>query len=170
MTKKVILPIVAIAINLFYFPVLAYAAAPTLAVPPGLSLAEIKMTGTEFVMLQNNTGATINDLSQYWLQGFNNTDPSSRGVNSSIQQLPFGALLSGQTVLLSDGGATCGAAITDNLAVSLTDGSGYLQVIKSSVVGGLLTQTVGDAVSWSSGANSTPGMIANVPSNTSAPR
>ncbi len=165
--------IVAAAINLLYLPVIVLAAsppAPTLATPPGLSLAEIKMTGSEFVMLQNNTGSTITNLSEYLVYGFNNVNPLAPGVNISIQQLPLGSLLSGQTVLLSDGGATCGAAITDGLSISLTDSTGYLQVVKSSFVGGVLTQTSGDAVSWSSGPNSTPGMIATVPSNTLAPR
>lgn len=171
MIKKVILLIAATTINLLYLPVIVLAVtAPTLATPPGLSLAEIKMTGSELVMLQNNTGSTITNLSEYSIYGFNNVNPLASGVNISVQQLPAGSLLAGQTVLLSDGGATCGAAITDSLSISLTDSTGYLQVVKSSFVGGVLTQTSGDAVSWSSGANSTPGMIASVPSNTAVPR
>ncbi len=153
------------------FPVLASAVdAPILATPPGLSLAELKITGSEFVMLQNNTGAKIDDLSSYWLYSFNKTNPLTAGVTSSSQQLPSGSLDNGQTVFLSaDGGATCGAAITDDLSVSLTDSGGYLEVVKTELVGGLLTQTAGDAVSWSSGTNTASGMISNVPSNTSAP-
>lgn len=172
MVKKAVLPLLAtfgFVLNIYSQSVFA-AAAPTLATPPGLSLAEIKMTGTEFVMLQNNTGVTISDLSQYWLRSFNNVNPGAGGVTSASQQLPAGSLLSGQTILLSDGGLTCGAAITDSISVGLTDGSGYLQVEKNSVSNGVLTITIGDAVSWSSGANATPGMIANVPSNASATR
>src|SRR3990167_6152666 len=121
-------------------PIAAHAVtAPTMAMPTGFSLAEIKMTGSEFIMLINNSGATISDLSQYWIQSFNNVNPGAPGVTSSIQQLPTGNLLAGQTILLSEGGSTCGAAITDNLTVSLSDSSGYLQVIQNSVIGGVLS-------------------------------
>ena len=145
------------------------ATAPTLATPGGLSLAEIKITGNEFVMLQNNSGAAIPDLSKYWLYVFNNLNPLAVGVSSSTQQLPAGNLAPGQTVLLSGGGATCGAAITAKLALSLNDSGGFLEVVQTSLSSGVLIQTAGDAVSWSSGANPATGMIANVPSNSSAP-
>lgn len=143
--------------------------APPLAVPSGLALAEIKMTGSEFVMLLNNSGAAIGDLSQFWLQSFNNVNPGAAGVSSSLQQLPSGSLQPGQTVLLGEGGSTCGASVTDSLGLSLGDSSGYLQVIQNTMVGGVLTQVAHDAVSWSSSANATPGMIASVPSNSSDP-
>lgn len=143
---------------------------PAAVVPPGLSLAEIKITGNEFVMLQNSTGASIPDLSKYWLYVFNNVNPLSVGVSSSSQQLPAGSLQSGQTVLLSaNGGSTCGAAITGKLNLSLNDSGGFLEVVQTDFSGGSLTQTAGDSLSWSSGANSTAGMIGNVPSNTTAP-
>ncbi len=162
--------IAAVAVSMLYLPTVAFAvAAPALATPTGLSLAEIKMTGTEFIMLQNNTGNTITNLTDYSLYGFNNVNPLAPGVNISVQQLPTGNLLPGQTVLLSDGGATCGAAITADLSIGLTDGSGFVQVVKSSFANGQVVQASGDSVSWSSGANSSPGMIANVPSNTLSP-
>ncbi|MBI2588947.1 lamin tail domain-containing protein [Candidatus Saccharibacteria bacterium] len=143
---------------------------PVLAVPSGLALAEIKVTGNEFVMLENNTGTTISDLSKYWLYNFNNVNPLAASVSSSSQQLPAGSLASGQTVLLSaNGGSTCGAAVTAKLALSLTDSGGFLEVVQTSLSGGLLVQVAGDAVSWSSGLNSAAGMITNVPSNSSAP-
>ena len=143
---------------------------PELAVPSGLSLAEIKITGTEFLMLQNNTGSTISDLSKYWLYIFNNVNPLASGVSSSSQQLPSGVLGNGQTILLSaNGGNTCGATVTAKLSLSLTDSGGFLEVVQASLIGGLLVQTAGDAVSWSSGVNSAVGMITNVPSSTSAP-
>lgn len=146
------------------------ASPPTLAGPSGLALIEIKITGNEFVMLQNNTGAAISDLSRYWLYDFNNTNPLAAGVSTSNQQLPAGTLAPGQTVLLnSSGGNTCGAAVTAKLALSLTDSGGFLQVIQTNLVNGVLQQTPGDSVSWSSGANTTSGMIANVPSSTADP-
>ncbi len=145
-------------------------APPTLATPASLSLAEIKITGNEFVVLQNNTGNTITDLSKYWLYDFNNVNPLAIGVSSSSQQLPAGSLANGQTILLSaTGGNTCGAAVTGKLSLSLTDSGGFLEVVQTSLSGGVLVQTAGDAASWSSGANAAAGMIANVPSSTADP-
>lgn len=143
---------------------------PVLEVPASLSLAEIKITGNEFLLLQNNSGATISDLSKYWLYSFNNVNPLAVGVSSSSQQLPPVSLANGQTVLLSaNGGSTCGAAVTSKLSISLTDSGGFLEIIQTSISNSLLIQTAGDAVSWSSGVNATPGMITNVPSSSSAP-
>lgn len=151
-------------------PAVLAVAPPTLVTPVGLSLAEIKVTGSEFIMLQNNTGSSISDLSKYWLYFFNNVNPLAAGVSSSSQQLPTGTLGSGQTILLSaNGGNTCGAAVTAKLSLSLTDSGGFLEVVQTSLSGGLLVQTAGDAVSWSSSLNSAAGMITNVPSSTSAP-
>lgn len=146
------------------------ATAPALATPPGLSLAEIKITGNEFVMLHNNSTSAITDLSKYWLYVFNNLNPLAAGVSISTQQLPAGSLASGQTILLSaNGGNTCGAAITGKLSVSLNDAGGFLQVVQSGMSAGLLVQTAGDAASWSSGTNTAAGMISKVPSNSAAP-
>src|SRR5258708_5266778 len=143
---------------------------PVLAVPGGLSLAEIKITGNEFVVLQNN-GPAITDLSRFWLYAFNNVNPMASGVSSSSQQLPTGALASGQIVLLSaSGGYTCGAAVAAKLSLSLTDSGGFLQIVQTSFSGGTLVQTAGDSVSWSSGLNSAAGMITNLPSNSVAPK
>ncbi len=143
---------------------------PALAVPPGLSFAQIKITGNEFLMLQNNTADPITDLSQYWLYGFNNVNPVASGVNSTLQQLPSGSLLPGQTLLLNaTGGSTCGAAVTGKLGISLTDSGGYLEIVKTALVNNLLVYTGGDAVSWSSAVNSAPGMISQVPSSSADP-
>src|SRR6266700_2836713 len=71
------------------------ASPPTLAGPIGLALIEIKITGNEFLMLQNNTGSTISDLSKYWLYDFNNANPLASGVSSSTQQLPAASLGAG---------------------------------------------------------------------------
>lgn len=143
---------------------------PPLAVPAGLSLAQIKITGNEFVMLQNSTGVTIPDLNKYWLYVFNNVNPLAAGVNSSSQQLPAGSLVNGQYILLSaSGGNTCGAAVTAKLSLSLNDSGGFLQMVQNSLNGSSLVQTAGDSVSWSSGVNSAEGMISKVPSGGSAP-
>src|SRR3989344_9520728 len=84
------------------------ASPPLAAVPSGLRLAEIKVTGNELVMIQNNTASTITDLSKYWLYFFNNVNPLAVGVSSSSQQMPPGSLLNGQTILLSANGCTTG--------------------------------------------------------------
>jgi len=169
MIKKAVLPLLVTFGLVFNFtPVSVLAdSAPALATPVGLSLAEIKMTGSEFIMLQNNTGSTITNLIDYSLYGFNKVNPLDKDVNVSVQQLPNGSLLNGQTLLLSDGGATCGSAITDSLSISLTDGGGYLEIVKSELMGGLIKHTSGDAVSWTTTAN-TDNMIASVPTNTTA--
>lgn len=143
---------------------------PTLDVPAGLSIAEVKITGSEFVMLQNSTGVAIGDLSTYWLYNFNNSNPLASGVSSSTQQLPSAPLDIGQTILLSaNGGATCGAAVTDKLSISLTDSMGFLEVVQQSLVGGVLVQTAGDAVNWGSTTSQAAGAIGTVPSSASAP-
>ncbi|MEX2006574.1 MAG: lamin tail domain-containing protein [Candidatus Saccharimonadales bacterium] len=141
---------------------------PPLAVPAGLSLAKLKVTGSEFIMLVNNSGSLISDLSNYWLYGFNNVNPVASGVSSSTQQLPAGNLAVGQSLLLSaDGGLTCGAAVTDDLSVSLTDSGGFLQLVHVSFSGGVLTQDAVDSVSWTTGSN-TAEMISAVPTSTAA--
>ena len=143
---------------------------PALVVPAGLSVAEIKITSNEFVMLQNNTGGAILDLSKYWLYVFNNVNPLAAGVTSNSQQLPAGSLANGQYILLSaSGGNTCGAAVTAKLSLNLNDSGGFLQVVQNSLSGGSLIQTAGDSVSWSSGVNGAEGMISKVPSGASAP-
>ncbi len=148
-------------------------APPALQAPPGLAIAQIKMTGDEFVVLQNNTAAAITDLSSYWLYAFNKTSPALAGATSSGQQLPVGQLDPGQAIRLSDkGGATCGAQITGNLTLSFGDSNGYLSVVKQTADGSALTQTPGDHVAWGTDTSikpSTVGDIAKVPANTTEP-
>lgn len=151
----------------FGLPVRVLAAAP-MAAPSGLSLLEIKITGDEFLVLQNNTGGTISDLSAYWLTMYNNVNPAAPSVSTSTQQLPAVSLSAGQTVLLSSNPAsTCGAAVAGKLNVSLTDAGGFLQLTQNVVSSSGITQTASDMVSWSSGAS---GQIQNVPSSTKDPR
>lgn len=137
---------------------------PALAVPAGLSIAELKTAGDEFITLLNN-GPVITDLSQYWLFAFNNTNPSTAGTTISSQQLPTGSLGTGQTILLKDnGGSTCGAAITGGVSVTLNDRNGFLEVVKIASSG---VVTIGDTVSWSQNANNLT-MIGNIPSSSSS--
>lgn len=144
-------------------------AAPTMASPAGLSLIELKVTGDEFMLLQNNTQSTITDLNSYWLTAYNNVSPLASGVASSSQQLPASVLLPGQTLLLSSGAMqTCGASVAGKLSVSLSDGGGFLQLMQYGLNDqGAVAQYAGDWVSWSSGQS---GVIQNVPSSTKDPR
>jgi hypothetical protein len=153
---------------LLCLPLRAYAvSAPEIMAPAGLSIAEIKVTGSEFVVLQNNTGADISDLSTYALYYFNNYNPFAAGVSSSTSFLPATSLASGQSLLLSgDPRQTCGASIAGDLGISLGDSSGFLELVQLSNSNGTVVQQAGDVVSWSSGAN---GLIQNVPSNTKDP-
>lgn len=139
-----------------------FADAPTLAAPSGLAISEIKMTGDEFLVLQNDSSAAIPDLSTYWLYVYNKTDPLTAGATTATQQLPSAGLAAGQSVLLSQGGATCGAQVAAKLTVSLGDSAGSLQLLQSTAAGLIIPAPV-DAVSWSSG---TDGDIPNVPSST----
>lgn len=145
----------------------ALADAPDAGVPPALSIAEIKITGDEFMVLANNSGVAITDLSSYWLYGFNNVNPLADGVSSSSQQLPAGTLNPGDELLLSESGRpTCGAAMAGKLSISLSDSGGLAQLAHLTLVNGAVAQTVTDSVSWSSTAK---GTIQNVPSSSKDP-
>jgi hypothetical protein len=144
------------------------ASPPAMAVPPLLALSEIKITGDEFIVLKNNTGKDIADLSSYWLDGYNSNQPLSAGVTNTAQQLPAVKLAGGQTVLLSSNGmVTCGAAVTAKLSVSLTDSSGFLQLIQTTQTSLGITKFPIDYASWSSAADNA---IPNVPSSTKDPK
>jgi len=150
-------------------PIVAHAAVPQMGVPSGLSIVEIKMTGDEFIVLQNNTDQVITNLSSYWLTAYNNVNPLAAGASSSTQQLPTASLSPGQTMQLSaEAMQTCGASVTGKLSLSFGDSGGYLQVSQLTLgSNNTLVQTPSDIVSWSSSAN---GVIQNMPSNTKAPR
>ena len=164
--KRLTTILLALAVT-FGLPAAAFAAAP-MAGPTGLSLLEIKITGDEFLVLQNNSGAAIPDLSVYWLNMYNNVNPAAAGVSTSSQQLPSVSLEAGQTVLLSSSPApTCGAAVAGKLNISLTDAGGFLQLTQNGTSGTGITQIASDMVSWSSGAS---GQIQSVPSSTKDPR
>lgn len=144
------------------------AASPPMAVPPVLAFSEIKITGDEFIFLKNNTGQDITNLNSYWLDGYNSSQPLSAGVTNTAQQLPAVKLANGQTLLLSsDGMATCGAAVTAKLSISLTDSGGFLQLIQTTQTALGITKFPIDYLSWSSGADN---VISNVPSGSKDPK
>jgi len=149
-------------------PMALAVAPPAIAGPATLAITQIKITGDEFAVLQNNSGADIADLSSYWLDEFNSYNPLDSGVSSSVQQLPAVKLGAGQTLLLSAAGTnTCGAAATAKLSVSLGDSAGFLQIVQTSLTSLGVTQVPVDSVSWSSAAN---GQIQNVPSSSKDPK
>jgi hypothetical protein len=147
-----------------------WASPPALTVPSTLAIAEIKITGDEFIVLRNNTGSNISDLSIYWLNYFNSYSPFDPGVSSSSQQLPAIGLNNGQTILLnSNGMATCGAAAISKLSISLSDSSGYLQISQMGISSLGISQIPVDYVSWSS-STGTSAKISSVPSSTKDPK
>lgn len=157
-----------ITLALTSIPATVSATAPQLAAPAGLSVLTVKMTGNEFIVLQNNTGGTIADLSTYWLSAYNNVSPMAAGVSSSSEQLPAASLSAGHMLLLSANPMqTCGASVAGKLSLSLSDGGGFLELAQTSIeADGALTQTPVDWLSWSSGS---AGTITDVPSGSKSP-
>lgn len=149
-------------------PAWAATTPPLMATPLGLSFLQVKITGDEFIVLQNNTGVAISDLGSYWLTAYNNVNPLASGVSSSNQQLPAASLAAGQTLLLSANPmSTCSAAVAGKLSLSLSDSGGFLQIGKATITsGGSVVNQPGDSLSWSSGA---AGQVPNLPSNTKDP-
>lgn len=158
-----------LAIAVVNAPVVSATSAPSMSTPEGLVILELKVTGEEFIMLQNNTTTAITNLNSYWLTAYNNVNPLAAGVTNSSQQLPTATLQPGQTVLLGASPMqTCGASVAGKLSLSLSDSGGFMQITQSALSpNGSIAQTPGDVVSWSSSAN---GIIQNVPSNTKDPQ
>ena len=147
----------------------AVTAPPSLSLPAQLAIAEIKITGDEFLVIQNNSDTSIADLSQYWLEGFNNVNPLAAGVSNSAQQLPAVSLAASQSVMLSAvARPTCASTVAGKLNLSLSDSGGFLEIVQLRLAAsGAVSHLPGDAVSWSS---STAGQIANVPSSSKDPQ
>lgn len=125
-------------------PVTAYAdVVPD--VPP-LMVREIKITGTEFVVLQAT--ADIPDLSAYWI-GYTSSDTADPGAIVPTQQLPSRHLASGQAVLMtSDGAEVCDAVLVAKLSVALADTKGTFVVRQLVSSGKTSTFTTIDSVNW----------------------
>ena len=130
----------------------AAASAPVPAVPAILAFSQIKVTGDEYLVAQNNSGATIPDLSVYAVKIFNNVNPLASGVAVSTQTLPVVSLEPGDKVTLSAATRqTCGAAVAGKLSASLVDGGGTLQLLMTT--NSASTPSLIDSISWSSGAS-----------------
>lgn len=137
-----------------------YATAPS----GDLAIIEIKPTSSESAVIENITSTTLN-LQNYILEYFNKSVPASFNVPTSTQQLPNFTLAPNQTFLLTgDSISTCGASGVASMGISLSDSSGYLEVVKISASGGNVSYTQQDKVSWSSTASGAD--IISVPSAT----
>ena len=133
-----------------------------------LTIIELKMTSSESIVLENTTLGTIN-LQNYLIQYFNSRAPVNLSVPTGVQALPNFNLGPQQSILLSgDSAATCGAAVVANLTMSLSDTSGYLQIVKVAQQSGSIVYTTQDHVNWTSGST-TPTDITQVPSSTADP-
>lgn len=140
---------------------------PTPAMPAGdLIVAQIKVTGEEFIVLQNNGEKDIPDLSLFSIKSISNVNPSSQGATSSVQHLPAVTLGYGERLLLSTAiRPTCGATVAGKLSLSFLDSGGSIQILRTEVAPDASPFVI-DSVSWSALA---AGDIANMPSNTKAP-
>lgn len=137
------------------------------AVAPGgdIAIIEIKPTSSESVVIENISSTSIN-LQNYAIEYFNKSVPVNFNIPTNSQQLPNFTLLPQQSFLFTgDYVGTCGASGVANLGVSLSDTSGYLQIVKISNVSGVVSHTPQDKVNWTS--TSSGADIVSVPSATS---
>ncbi len=140
---------------------------PVYATSPNgeLAIIEFKPTGSESVVIENISPSSLN-LQNYILEYFNKSNPSNFSIPTSSQQLPSFTLSPGQSFLLTgDSVGTCGASGVANLSLSLSDTSGYLEIVKTSGIGGNISYTQQDKVSWTSAGSGAD--INSVPSASS---
>ncbi|MBX4191000.1 lamin tail domain-containing protein [Candidatus Saccharibacteria bacterium] len=137
--------------------------------PGDLTIIELKMTGTESMVIENTAANTVN-LQNYLVEYFNKSNPATLATPTSAQQLPNITLSPKQSILLnSDNAATCGASAVANLGFSLSDTSGQLAIMRiDSQSDGSLIYRLQDRISWTSAT--TGADILKVPSNTVDPQ
>jgi len=117
-----------------------------------LSISQVRITGDEYIVLKNTTNSNL-QLSNYWLQYFNEFNLSTPGVTGSSSQLPAVTLQPNQEILLSAGvAANCGQIWVSKLPFTLKDSGGLLQVVAISQNSGIIAYKPEDQVSWSSKA------------------
>ncbi|MEO6761775.1 MAG: lamin tail domain-containing protein, partial [Candidatus Saccharimonadales bacterium] len=120
---------------------------------PNLVFREIKITGDEFIVLQNTGTGDIAHLSDYWL-GYNGDDLSPA---PPVQRLPDVRLATNQAILLSGGGTseTCDSSYITKLSPSLSDTKGSLALWQMS--GASFNQLVNrPVVSWAKSTKTKP--------------
>jgi hypothetical protein len=125
---------------------------------PGLHIREIKISGDNFVALEN-TGNDITDLSSYWI-GYASDSSGDPLVPS--QQLPAIPLPSGQTLIALYSGSTdtCDASYIDKLNFSFAKTGGQFAVWRMDTSSaGVLSFFVADQARWAN-----PSKTATLPS------
>ena len=125
---------------------------PSLADSPlgqNLSISQIKINGDEFLVLKNNTDQSI-QLSDYWLQYFNEASLAVTGVSNSSAQLPVATLPARREIMINAGLAPlCGQVLATKLSIGLKDSAGLLQVVAIEQDGQIVGYRPQDQVSWS---------------------
>jgi len=117
--------------------------------PQNLSISQVKISGDEFVVLRNNTDLEI-QLSNYWLQYFNESSLAIVGVSNSAAQLPDAKLPAHREMILSTGLApVCGQVLVAKLPFALKDSAGLVQVVAISQNSSIIGYSPQDQVSWS---------------------
>lgn len=117
--------------------------------PQNLSISQIKISGDEFVVIRNNTNSDV-QLSNYWLQYFNEASLSVVGISSNSFQLPDAKLQPNREIILSAGVApVCGQVLVAKLPFSLKDSAGMLQVVAVTQSGNFIGYGPQDQVTWS---------------------
>ena len=116
--------------------------------PQNVTITQVKISGEEFVVLRNNTDLDI-QLSNYWLQYFNEASLAV-GVSNSSAQLPDAKLLAHGEIILSTGLApVCGQVLVAKLPFALKDSAGLLQVLAIAQTSSVIGYQPQDQVSWS---------------------
>jgi hypothetical protein len=137
--------------------------------PGDLTIIELKMTGSESIVIENTSDGPVN-LQNYLVEYFNKAVPTSLATPNSSQQLPDITLEPQQSILLnSDSSLICGASAVANLGFSQSDTNGYIAIMKVDVqTDGSLVYRQQDHVSWTSAASGAD--LVKVPSNTVDPQ
>ena len=137
--------------------------------PNDLTIIDIKMTGSESIVIENTSPSSIN-LQNYLVEYFNKSNPTSLALPSSTQQLPNMVLDPQEAILLNgDNASTCGAKAVANLSFSLSDTNGYLAVMRVDTESdGSLLYKPQDRLSWTS--TSSGADILKVPSSSVDPQ
>jgi hypothetical protein len=139
-----LLALVIFALLLGNFPIAVHA--DVSSPPSGLFFREAKVTGDEFVVVQNTSEVDI-ALNEYWL-GYNSSDTATNIVPTV--QLPATSLAPGEVLLMSNGATdVCDATFVADLGVSsLSDTKGTLVLRHLENNGATSSFTTVDSITW----------------------
>lgn len=113
---------------------------------PELAFREVKITDTEFVVIQNKSAGPL-QLNNYWL-GYASDDKATNIVPT--QQLPLGVLNPDESIILTNDAAdTCDASLVSRLGFSsLGDSKGTLVIRQLQNSGTVSSFSTIDSVTW----------------------